>query len=134
MLNPINMLMFLQESGDAGALLGVQLVVQLIVSVVILAAMWVIFTKAEKPGWAAIIPIYNIVVWTEIVGRPTWWVLLFFVPFVNFIVLIILYNDMAKSFGKGVGFTVGMILLGIVFLPMLAWGDAQYQGPSVEPA
>jgi hypothetical protein len=92
--------------------------------------MWKVFTKAGQPGWASIIPIYNIYIWCKIVGRPWWWILLMLIPFVNFIVAIILCIDLAKSFGKGVGFGIGLALLGIIFFPILGFGSAQYQGPS----
>ncbi len=100
-------------------------------TILMIAACWKIFTKAGQPGWASIIPIYNIYIWCKIVGRPWWWILLMLIPFVNFIVGIILCIDLAKSFGKGVGFGIGLILLGIIFFPILGFGSAQYQGPSV---
>jgi hypothetical protein len=92
--------------------------------------MWKVFTKAGQPGWASLIPIYNIYIWCKIVGRPGWWIILMLIPFVNFIILIILSIDMAKSFGKGVGFGLGLAFLGFIFLPVLGFGSAQYQGPS----
>ena len=92
--------------------------------------MWKMFTKAGQPGWASIIPIYNIYIWCKIVGRPWWWILLMLIPFVNFIICIILCIDLAKSFGKGVGFGLGLAFLGIIFFPILGFGSAQYQGPS----
>ena len=95
-----------------------------------IAAMWVVFKKAGKPGWAAIVPIYNIVVELEIIGRPLWWIILFFVPFVNIVIGIIVALDMAKSFGKSTAFGVGLILLAIIFYPILAWGSATYRGPA----
>jgi Family of unknown function (DUF5684) len=55
------------------------------------------------------------------------------IPFVNFVICIILCIDMAKSFGKGVGFGIGLALLGIIFWPILGFGSAQYQGPSASP-
>ena len=91
--------------------------------------MWKIYTKAGKPGWAAIVPIYNYVVLLDIVGKPVWWIVLLFIPLVNFIVAIMVINLLSKSFGKGVGFTIGMIFLPFIFIPMLAFGDAQYVGP-----
>jgi hypothetical protein len=97
------------------------------------ASMWTIFTKAGQPGWAAIIPIYNIIVLLKIVGKPTWWILLFIIPVVNYVFLIWTYNMLSKSFGKDEGYTVGLILLGIVFLPLLAFGDAKYLGPFGDP-
>ena len=51
------------------------------------------------------------------------------IPFVNFIILIILVIDLAKGFGKGVGFGIGLLLLPIIFFPILGFGSAQYQGP-----
>jgi len=98
--------------------------------ILMIAACWKIFTKAGQPGWAAIIPIYNWYVLCKIVGRPGWWVILLLIPFINFIIGIILCIDLAKSFGKGVGFGIGLILLGIIFFPILGFGSAQYQGPA----
>jgi uncharacterized membrane protein YhaH (DUF805 family) len=99
-------------------------------TILIIAACWKIFTKAGKPGWAAIIPIYNWYILCKIVGRPGWWIILLLIPFINFIIGIILCVDLAKSFGKGVGFGIGLILLGIIFFPILGFGSAQYQGPA----
>ena len=99
-------------------------------TILMIAACWKIFTKAGQPGWAAIIPIYNWYIFCKIVGRPGWWVILLLIPFVNFIIGIILCIDLAKSFGKGVGFGIGLILLGIIFFPILGFGSAQYQGPT----
>lgn len=102
-------------------------------AILIIAAWWKVFSKAGQPGWAAIIPIYNLYVWCKIVGRPWWWILLMLIPFVNFIILIILFIDLAKSFGKGVGFAIGLILLSVIFFPILGFGSATYQGPSAAP-
>ncbi len=105
-------------------------IVALLIGLVLIVALWKVFTKAGQPGWASIIPIYNVYVWCKIVGRPGWWVILMLIPFVNFIILIILSIDLAKSFGKGVGFGLGLAFLGFIFLPILGFGSAQYQGPS----
>ena len=96
----------------------------------VLASMWTIFAKAGKPGWAALIPIYNLIVLLEIVGKPWWWLLLMVIPLVNVVFAVWTYNLLSKSFGKSEGFTAGLILLSIIFLPILAFGDAQYQGPA----
>ena len=101
----------------------------LAVVVFMIAAMWKIFEKAGQPGWAAIIPIYNMVVLLQIVGKPGWWVILMLIPFVNYVFIIWTYNMLSKSFGKDEGFTVGLILLGIVFVPILGFGSAVYLGP-----
>jgi len=117
--------------GDGAGIVGVLgFLVYLALIAVVIASMWVVFTKAGKPGWAAIIPIYNVVVLLEIVGRPIWWLLLLFIPCVGVVVAVLLMIDLAKSFGKGVGFGVGLALLGFVFMPMLAFSDARYLGPA----
>jgi Family of unknown function (DUF5684) len=108
----------------------VAMIFGLLIALLIIVAMWKVFTKAGQPGWASIIPIYNLYIWCKIVGRPWWWILLMLIPFVNFIVAIILSIDLAKSFGKGVGFGLGLALLGFIFWPILGFGSAQYQGPS----
>jgi Family of unknown function (DUF5684) len=99
-----------------------------VVMLLMLAAMWKMFTKAGQPGWAILIPIYNLYVMCKIAGRPGWWLLLMLIPFVNFIVAIILYVDIAKNFGNGAGFAIGMLFLPFVFFPILGFGSAQYQG------
>ena len=109
--------------GIVGALVYIGIIVLLI------AAQWKIFTKAGKPGWAAIIPIYNVIVLLEIVGKPIWWIILFLIPFVNIVIIIIVLHQLSLSFGKDVGFTIGLILLGIIFFPILGFGDSQYIGP-----
>ena len=106
----------------------------LAIVVVMIAAMWKVFEKAGQPGWAAIIPIYNIYIMTKIAGKPGWWVVMFFIPFVNFIFFIWLYNMISKSFGKDEGFTAGLVLLGIIFWPILGFGSARYLGPFGDPA
>jgi hypothetical protein len=133
-LVPINALLAQtdeQSTGAAGAAGGVVGgLIGLVVGVLMIVSMWKVFSKAGQPGWAAIIPIYNIYIMCKIAGRPGWWVLLMLIPLVNFIIAIILLIDIAKSFGKGVGFALGLIFLGLIFWPILAFGSAQYQGPS----
>jgi hypothetical protein len=105
-------------------------IIALLIALLLIVAMWKVFTKAGQPGWASIIPIYNLYIWCKIVGRPWWWIILMLIPLVNFIICIILCIDLAKSFGKGVGFGLGLALLGIIFFPILGFGSAQYQGPA----
>ena len=100
------------------------------VMVFYIASMWKIYTKAGQPGWAAIIPIYNLVVLHQIVGKPIWWIILYFIPIVGIVIGIIVTHALSLSFGKGVGFTLGLIFLGFIFYPVLAWSDAQYLGPT----
>lgn len=92
------------------------------------AGMWRVFEKAGRPGWAAIIPIYNIYIMAKIGGKPGWWVVLLLIPIVNIIIGIMLYHALAKSFGKGVGYAFGLLFLSFIFFPILGFGDAYYQG------
>lgn len=94
----------------------------------LIAAMWNIFEKAGQPGWAAIVPFYNLFVLTQIAQKPEWWMLLFFVPLVNIVAIIMTWSAISTLFGKGDGFTIGLFLLGIIFIPILGFGDAQYKG------
>lgn len=118
------------SAGVLGALGAVGILIYLGILAFYIFTMWKINEKAGKPGWAAIIPFYNVIVFLEIVGKPIWWIILFFIPGVNVVVAIILTNLLAKSFGKDTGFTLGLIFLGFIFYPILAFGDATYQGPA----
>jgi hypothetical protein len=100
------------------------------VIVLVIAGLWMTFTKAGEEGWKAIIPIYNTIIILKIIGRPWWWILLFLIPVVDIVILILMYNGLSKSFGKGGGFTVGLILLPYIFVPILGFGPARYVGPS----
>ena len=111
---------------------GAIAIVYLIVIVVEVAAFWKIYTKAGEPGWACIIPIYNLIVLLRIVGKPTWWIVLLIIPIVNIVVLIMLMHSLSKSFGKGVGFTIGLVVLGVVCYPILGFGSDAYVGPGGE--
>jgi len=110
----------------AGVVGLIFILVYLVVVLFLLTAMWKMFTKAGKPGWACIIPIYNLVVLIEIAGKPLWWIVLLFIPFVNFVIAILINLALAERFGKGGGFAVGLILLPIVFVPTLGFGSATY--------
>lgn len=91
---------------------------------------WRVFTKAGKPGWASIVPIYNIYVLLQIAGRPGWWLLLYLVPFVNVVVHIVVAIDVAKRFGQTTGFGVIMLWLLMPFGYMiLGYGNATYKAP-----
>lgn len=101
--------------------------------VFLIAAQWKVYEKAGQPGWACIIPIYNIYVLLKIVGKPGWWLIMMIIPGVNLIFAIWALNMLSKSFGKDEGFTVGLLFLGIVFYPILGFGDARYLGPYGDP-
>jgi hypothetical protein len=94
--------------------------------VLLVAGMWVTFTKAGEAGWKSIIPIYNLIIIFKISGHPWPWIFLLLIPVVGFVIL---WYELAKSFGKGIGFTIGLILLPYVFVPILGFGSARYVGP-----
>lgn len=126
-----NLFVLAQDNGGdaaAAAAVGMVLLIELAFAVLIIAGMWATFAKAGKPGWAAIIPIYNMMVLLEIAGKPIWWILLFLIPFVNLIVAIIATSAFARAYGKGTGFTIGLIFLPFIFYPMLGFGSAKYVG------
>ena len=109
-----------QVGGAAAAGLGIgMMVIWLAIVLLMIAGMWKIFVKAGKPGWAAIIPIYNIIVLLEIAGKPAWWLILF-------IIAIMVGISLAAKFGKGAGYGLGLALLGPIFYPLLGFSDAQY--------
>ena len=124
------------SSSGAGsaATAGLALLFMLIYFAVIFAIVGVlymgIFTKSGRPAWAAFVPVYNGIKLLEIAGRPWYWYLLFLIPFAGIYFSIVALNDLAKSFGKDAGYTVGLVLLPVVFVPMLSYGSAQYLGPA----
>jgi len=109
--------------GIAGAIGGI---IYLAIIIFFIIVWWKIFVKAGKPGWAAIIPIYNIIVFLQIVGKPLWWIILFLLPVVNLIISIICLIEFAKKFGKPEWHVILMLLFGIIYFPILAFGDAKY--------
>lgn len=100
-----------------------------IIFLIVVISWWKIFEKAGQPGWKAIIPIYNFYILLKIVGKPGWWLILILIPFLNFVFIVWTYNMLSKSFGKDEAFTVGLVLLGFVFFPILGFGSAKYLGP-----
>lgn len=107
---------------------GTFLIVMLGLALVVIAGMWKTFVKAGKPGWACLVPFYNLWVLLQIADRPGWWLLLFFIPLVNLIVAILISVSIANRFGKGTGFGLGLAFLGFIFYPILGFGDAEYLG------
>ena len=120
-------------AGGIMAVLGVFLFIGLFISLIMIISFWKIFSKANKPGWAAIVPIYNTIVLLEVVGKPLWWFFLLIIPGVNFVILIMILHRLSVSFGKDVGTTLLLIFLPFIGFPMLGFGSAKYVGPSVAP-
>ena len=118
------------NSSDAGGVIGlIGLVLMLAFVVFMIASVWKVYTKAGQPGWTAIIPIYNTFVMLRIIGKPWWWFIGLLIPLVNFVVAILICVELAKVFGKGIGFAIGVILLPFIFFPILAFGSATYTRP-----
>ena len=119
-------------NGGGGIAGLVGLIVYLALAVLVIAALWKVFAKAGQPGWAALIPIYNTYVMLVVAGKPGWWLILLFIPIVNIVISIMAIAGLAKNFGKGVGFILGLIFLPIIFFPILGFGSAKYS-PVVTP-
>jgi hypothetical protein len=102
--------------------------------IAVIAGWWMMFEKAGEAGWKSIIPIYNIIILLKIVGRDWWWVLLMLIPFVGLIIWIIVALDLAKVFGKGTGFAIGLIFLTPIFALILGFGSDTYKGASAKAA
>lgn len=121
----------------AGMVTSVMLITMLIslaILVLTIIANWKIFTKAGQAGWKSIIPIYNMVILYKVAGISPWWLLLYltaFIPVVGTVIsvglTIYLMINLAKAFGKGSGFMVGLILLNTIFMMILAFGESEYQ-------
>lgn len=123
----LTLLNVLAQRDDSGAgILGS--LIYLVIIALVLVGWWKVFTKAGKPGWYAIIPILNTITLIQIAGRPWWWFLLLFIPIVNFVIIIIVMIDLAKRFGKGTGFGLGLAFLNPIFMLILGFSDAQHRG------
>lgn len=121
----------LQSDGGGGAGGAIILLIYLAIIVAMIAGLWKVFEKAGQPGWGAIIPIYNYYLMLKVAKRPDWWLILYFIPLVSLIPAIIVPIDIAKNFGKGVGYGLGLVFLPFIFFPLLGFSDAQYQAEGV---
>ena len=117
------------EYAQQDPLIGLlMLVVQLIVAVMTIMVMWSLYERAGQPGWASLVPIYNLIILLKIAGRPVWWMLLMFIPIINLGVYFMICMDLAAAFNKSIGFAAGLFFLGFIFFPILAFGEADYVG------
>ena len=107
---------------------GIELFAVLILTIIIHAGFWKVFQKAGEPGWAAIIPIYNLYVLVRISGNTWWWFAMFFVPVLNFFATLKVSINIASKFDKGILFGLGLLFLSFIFFPVLGFGNYQYQG------
>ena len=126
-------------SDSSGSGLGIALIViYAVIGIVALIGLWKTIDKTGQPGawallWLICFPIGTIP-FLKATGRPTWWVVLFFIPIVNIVMWVILCIDIAKSFGKGAGYGIGLWLLPFIFFIMLGFGKDQYRGPVIQAA
>ena len=98
------------------------------VCVAMIAGMWKVFVKAGQPGWGCLVPIYNLILLLGMAGKPTWWIVLYLIPVVSLVAVAMVNIEIAKKFGQGAGYGLGLAFLPMFFYPMLGFGDAQYQG------
>jgi len=114
-------------SWAAGLFGGTMLIVEIAWIVFIIIGWWRTFVKAGKPGWGAIIPFYNMYLYIKVGGRPGWWLILFFIPFLNIIMDLIVSIDVSKNFGHGTGYGIGLWLLKPIFMLILGFGGDTYR-------
>ena len=148
-------------AGAAGLLIF--FVVYLGIIALMITSVWKIYAKANQPGWACLIPVYNLIIYFRIIQRPKWWIIIYLgamlayfgitllsfmlvmgngvdstslglIMSLNVVIILALFvisildtHRLSKAFGKGVGFTFGLLFLAFIFIPILAFGDAQYQ-------
>ncbi|AAV48360.1 unknown [Haloarcula marismortui ATCC 43049] len=122
---PIGVLATPLQSSDAGGI--VLLLFQLLLAAIQIAGMWMVFKKAGHAGWKAIIPIYNLYIMLRIGENAWWWLLLVFIPVINLYALYKIHAGVARAFGRGIGFGLGLTFLGILFFPLLGFGDYQHR-------
>lgn len=113
------------------AMVNVVVLILALIVAVFYIGFWKVFEKAGQPGWASIIPVYNTILLLRIADKPWWWIFLLMIPFLNIYFLIIISIDVAKNFGKGTGFGLGLAFLGFIFYPILGFGSAQYISPEL---
>jgi hypothetical protein len=118
-----------QAGGIFALFSGVGGIVSLAFVILLLVALWNIFEKAGEAGWKCLIPIYNIIILLKIVGRPWWWLILMLIPLVQIVIAFVVYYDLSKSFGHGLGFAIGLFFLGFIFQLILGFGSSKYIGP-----
>jgi hypothetical protein len=124
MVSVMDFVVPLQTNGSA----GIELFAVVALTIVIFAGFWKTFEKAGEPGWAGIVPIYNLYVLVKISGNSRWWFILFFIPLINFIATVKISIDIAGKFNRGVLFGLGLTFFSFIFYPVLGFGDYRYQG------
>lgn len=123
----------------SGSLLGLGTGVLFTVGIALIAigvlqivSMWRLYWKAGEAGWGAIVPFYNTYLLYKIVWGSGWWFLTLLMPFGGIVMLFATYIKIARCYGKGTGFGIGILLLPVIFLAILAFGESKYTG--IRPA
>jgi hypothetical protein len=106
---------------------NLQVILGIVIGILMIASVWRVFSKAGEPGWASLIPFYNLFVFVKICGKPAWWMILFFVPVANIVAWVVTSFALAERFGKETLFGLGLCFVGFIFWPLLAFGEAQYK-------
>ena len=104
----------------------------LILLALLVIAKWKIFTKAGEAGWKSIIPLYSEYIFVKIADGNGWKFLLYCIPVVNIVYHILFNLRLAKAYGKGTGFAIGLMFIPNLFTLILGFGSAQYIGPRGE--
>jgi len=105
---------------------GFIVLIYLAVAILLVASSWIIYTKADQPGWAVFIPVYDLIILLRVIQKPWWWIILFIIPPVTIIIYILILHALSLKFGQNVWFTLGLLFLPVIFFPVLAFGDYRY--------
>ena len=108
------------------AVMGVFFIIVLVVLIFSIVYNWIIFKKAKREGWESIIPIYNTIIKFQFLNIPMWMIIILFIPGINVVIPIVIAINMAKKFGKDIGFAIGLIFLPIIFYPIIAFGKSEF--------
>lgn len=116
---------FLAQSSSGGSTLP--LIVTLVITLIAIVGWWKLFSKAGYPGFLALIPLVNVVVYIMVGGRPWWWIILMLIPFINIIILFLVHLSVAERYGQGVLYAFGLFFLMPVFAIILGFGPFEYR-------
>ena len=115
---------------------GVILLISGLIGIFLIVCRWKMYTKAGKPGWAALIPFYNEWVFFEMGGQKGPYVFFMLIPCAGPIIYLVFYIkaliEVCKRFGKDTTFAVLSIFFEFVTFPILAFSDAKYTQPAEE--
>ncbi len=118
------------SAAAAGVAVGILLIfifIGFLIQIIAWVGMWKSASKAGQFGLLACIPIVQFFIWAIMAKKEPWWGLLCLIPVVNIVFIIIIFNEISKQFGRGIGTTLGLIFLPFIFWPILGFGSAQYQ-------